>query len=507
MPKEPKAEDKPKRLKSTPNSQVLAEHMPAMDEEVSMEEEFNNPSAESAEQMMTGMLMLDGEAWDRLNIQLEATDFFNPQHSNIYTAAQSLYNKSHRIDPITVIEELNLTGKLEEAGGKEYISELAANATLGEDINDYASLVYDRSLRRKFILLTKRMSASAEGGRHDNIQKVLQEAEQEIFLLGDKSQQSENSITLVGNLVNNIIGEIDRLHRNPDELTGQSTGFSLLDNKTSGFQKSDFIVLAGRPSMGKTSLALNIAASVAVSDNQATLIFSLEMPTSMLIMRLISMLGSVNLAHVRSGRFHDSEWLKIRQAGEMLDNAQIYIDDSLDLTPMTIRSRIRRVKRMLPEGVELGLVVVDYIQLMKLVHTNENRVNEIAEISRSLKGIAKEFNIPMLALSQLNRAVESRDNKRPAMSDLRDSGAIEQDADLILFIYRDEVYYKDKLEAKGVAEIIIAKHRNGPTGMIKLAFQSENASFANLDPNDYGDIEVGQDISNDDIELPSQQFS
>lgn len=454
-----------------------------------------SPNAELAEQMMLGMLMLGHDIWDRMDFQLEANDFFNPKHRHIYEIAKQLYDKNKTVDPITVIEELGLAGELDKAGGKEYISELTAGATWGEDINDYASLVYDRSLRRRFISLTKRMAAGAESAKHDSIQKVLQEAEQDIFNLGDKSESTNNRIQKVGDTINDVISRIDFYNKNPGQLTGQGTGFSMLDDKTSGLQDSDFIVLAGRPSMGKTSFALNIAASVAVSDNKAALIFSLEMPTSMLVMRLISILGSVNLAKVRSGKLSQSDWLNIRQAGEMLSDTQIYIDDSSDLTPTTIRSRIRRVKRMLGEDIELGLVVVDYIQLMQLVHTNENRVNEIAEISRSLKNIAKEFDLPVLALSQLNRGVESRDNKRPNMSDLRDSGAIEQDADLILFIYRDEVYNKDKVEAKGLAEIIIGKHRNGPTGTIRLAFQAENASFANLDPNDYKDIPMGDDIS------------
>lgn len=457
-----------------------------------------SPNAELAEQMMLGMLMLGHEVWDSMNIQLDVSDFFNAKHRHIYEVAKSLYNKNKTVDTITVIEELGLAGELEKAGGKEYISELAAAATWGENINDYTALIYDRALRRKFISLTKRMATSAEGARHDSIQNVLQEAEQDIFSLGDKSESSTNRIAKVGDKIHDVINQIDYYHKHPGQLTGQGTGFSMLDDKTAGLQKSDFIVLAGRPSMGKTSFALNMAATIAVNDNKAVLVFSLEMPTSMLVMRLISILGSVNLANVRSGKLSDNDWNGIRQAGEMLSDAPIYIDDSLDLTPTTIRSRIRRVKRMLPEGVELALVVVDYIQLMNLVHTNENRVNEIAEISRSLKNTAKEFDIPMLALSQLNRGVESRDNKRPNMSDLRDSGAIEQDADLILFIYRDEVYNKDNADSKGKAEIILAKHRNGPTGTVYLSFQAGNASFANLDMNDYKDMQVGEDIS--DIE-------
>ncbi len=462
--------------------------------------------AEAAEQMLLGMLMLDDETWDRINSPLEAKDFSNAQNRHIYDAALALYNKNSSIDPITVIEELKLRGKLAEAGGKEYISELTANATSGENINIYSSLIHDRALRRKFIQLTKTMSANAESSRHANIQEVLQEAEQKIFDLGDKSEKAPNIIK-VGQAINEVMAEIDFYFNNPNQITGQSTGFAVLDSKTSGLQKSDFIVLAGRPSMGKTSFALNIAASAVISDNKAALIFSMEMPTSMLVMRFISILGSVNLARVRDGRLTESDWLKIRQAGEMLDSAEIYIDDSLDLTPMLIRSRIRRVKRMLPVEVDLGLVVVDYIQLMKMMHTNENRTNEISEISRSLKGIAKEFNVPVLALSQLNRAVEGRDNKRPAMSDLRDSGAIEQDADVILFIYRDEVYYKDKPESKGIAEIIIGKQRNGPTGMVKLSFKAENASFGNLEHSNYDDVDVGQGVSDDDMDYPSQQLS
>ena len=481
-------------------TQNLGENLP-LDPQI--EESTNSPNAELAEQMLLGMLMLDSEEWDRLDVQLEDKDFYNSRHRLIYKAAHQLYLKNRSIDPITVIEQLKLSDELEDAGGKEFISELSANAISGESINDYASLVFDRSLRRKFISLTKKMSADARGTRHTEVQKVLAEAEEQIFALADRSNPQSANLTLVGEKINEIIKEIDFFHNNPDILTGQSTGFSLLDDKTSGLQNSDFIVLAGRPSMGKTSFALNIAASVATDKDQAALIFSMEMPTNMLVKRLISILGSVNLARVRNGRLQERDWLNIRQAGEMLDKAHIYIDDSLNLTPGTIRSRIRRVRRMLPDGVELKLVVVDYIQLMHLVHTNENRVNEIAEISRSLKSAAKEFNLPVLALSQLNRGVEGRDNKRPAMSDLRDSGAIEQDADLILFIYRDEVYHPDKLESKGIAEIIIGKHRNGPTGMIKLSFQADYASFANLSQDDYNDIEVGQDISGDDLEAAS----
>lgn len=463
-------------------------------------------NAEFAEQLLLGMLMLKDETWDRIDTPLEVTDFYNIRHRHIYESAFDLYNKNSAIDSVTVIEELRLKGKLEEAGGKAYISELTANATIGEDINVYSNLIRDRSLRRKFIQLAKKMSASAEGARHANIQDVLQEAEQKIFDLGDKSAGKHN-IVRVGEKYKEVLQEIDFYFQNPNKITGQSTGFNLLDEKTSGLQRSDFIVLAGRPSMGKTSLALNIAASTGLSDKKAVLIFSMEMPSSMLVMRFISIMGSVNLARVRNGRLTDKDWLNIRQAGEMLESAPIYVDDSLDLTPMLIRSRIRRVKRMLPDDIDLGLVVVDYLQLMKMMHTNENRTNEISEISRSLKGIAKEFNIPLLALSQLNRAVESRDNKRPAMADLRDSGAIEQDADLILFIYRDEVYHKDKPESKGIAEIIIGKQRNGPTGMIKLSFQSENASFENLEYNQYENIDVGQGVSDSDSDFPTHHLS
>ena len=461
------------------------------------------PSAENAEQLMLGILLLDSEPWDRLSRQLKPTAFYSTQHQLIYEAAQELHNKNISIDPIKVIEALKLKGKLEEVGGKEYITKLAANATAGEDINGYAEIVNDRALRRSFIQLSRKLSANAETARYENIQEVLQEAEEEIFALADANQESLSQISLVGGMVKSVLEEIDYYYKNPGHITGESTGFSLLDDKTSGLQKSDFVVLAGRPSMGKTSLALNIAASVAMSPEKAVLIFSMEMPTNMLVMRFISIMGSVNLGKVRAGKLNDKDWSGIRQAATMLGSSQIYIDDSLNLTPATIRSRIRRVKRMLPPGVELSLVVVDYIQLMRLVHTNENRVNELAEISRALKGTAKEFNLPVLALSQLNRGVENRENKRPVMADLRDSGAIEQDADVIFFIYRDEVYRKDNQDNKGIAEIIIGKQRNGPTGTVSLAFQAENASFANLDPNVYENIDYG---GGDDVDDSSAAY-
>jgi len=445
------------------------------------------PNAMMAEQIFLGMLMLENESWDNINHTLKPTDFYDARHRIIYEVIFHLVDKGTTIDAITVIEQLNLTRQLEEAGGQEYISELAETAVTGTDINTYGELIRDRALRRDLLSAAQKIVKTVHNKQTLDTNDLLDKAEGYIFHL-THDQNAIHEIHPVGSLIGSVLEKIDYFYRHNDELIGQTSGFDELDKQTAGLQPADFIVVAGRPSMGKTSFALNLAAAASVIDkNKATVFFSMEMEAEKILMRLVAMLGKAHFGNIRTGKLTERDWLKIRQGAAMLRDAPIYLDDSSSLTPMEIRARLRRVKRRLPQGVELGLVVVDYIQLMHLVQTNENRVTEISEISRSLKAIAKEFNVPLVALSQLNRALESRPNKRPMMADLRESGAIEQDADLLLFIYRDEVYDKESSD-RGIAEIIIAKQRNGPTGTIRLAFDATRTCFANLEQTSYDDI-------------------
>lgn len=447
------------------------------------------PNAMAAEQIFLGMLMLESESWDNINHTLKPTDFYDARHRIIYEVIFHLVDKGTTIDAITVIEQLNLTRQLEEAGGQEYISELAETAVTGTDINTYGELIRDRALRRELLSAAQKIVKTVHSKQTLDTDDLLNKAESYIYRLTD-DQDTIGNIQRVGSLIGSVLEKIDYFSRHSDELIGQTSGFDELDKQTAGLQPADLIVVAGRPSMGKTSFALNLAAAASVIDkHKATVFFSMEMEAEKILMRLVSMLGKAHLSKVRTGQLNNRDWLKIRQGAAMLRDAPIYLDDSSSLTPMEIRARLRRVKRRLPQGVELGLVVVDYIQLMHLFQTRENRVTEISEISRSLKAIAKEFNVPLVALSQLNRALESRPNKRPLMADLRESGAIEQDADLLLFIYRDEAYDKGSVDA-GIAEINIAKQRNGPTGTIRLAFDATRSCFANLEQNTYKDVSV-----------------
>ncbi len=445
------------------------------------------PNAVMAEQIFLGMLMLESEHWDDVNHTLKPTDFYDTRHRILYKVIFDLVDKGTIIDAITVIERLGLIGQLEEAGGQEYISELAETAVTGTDINTYGELIRDRSLRRELLSTAQKIVKTVHDKQGLDASDLLDKAESYIFHLTD-DQNIIHDIRPVGSLVGLVLEKIDYYYRHSDELIGQTSGFDELDEKTAGLQSANLIVVAGRPSMGKTSFALNLTAAASVIDkNKATVFFSMEMEAEQILMRLVAMLGKAHFGKVRTGKLTERDWLKIRQGTAMLRDAPIYLDDSSSLTPMEIRARLRRVKRRLPQGMELGLVVVDYIQLMHLVQTNENRVTEISEISRSLKAIAKEFNVPLVALSQLNRALESRPNKRPLMADLRESGAIEQDADLLLLIYRDEVYDPESPD-RGIAEIIIAKQRNGPTGTIRLAFDATRTCFASLERTSYDDI-------------------
>ena len=458
---------------------------------VEVKERHLPPHAAAAEQLFLGMLMIESENWDGINVSLNKQDFYDARHKCIYETIYHLIEKSTTIDAITVIEELTLTQSLEEAGGREYISELAENSVTGTDINTYAELIRDRALRRRLLVAAQHITKAVHSKNSMEIGDLLDEAESSIFKLTDQ-EGTIRDIQMAGSLVDPVMKRIDYLSRHSG-LVGLTSGFNELDKETTGLQPSDLIIVAGRPSMGKTSFALNLAAAASIimepTKRKATVLFSMEMEVEKIVLRLISMLGKAHSSHMRSGKLTDKDWRKIRQGAAMLKNAPVYIDDSTTLTPMEVRARLRRIKRMLPKETELGLVIVDYIQLMHLPHTRENRTTEISEISRSLKAIAKEFSVPLVGVSQLNRALESRTNKRPMMADLRESGAIEQDADLLLFIYRDEIYDKESPHP-GVAEIIIAKQRNGPTGTIRLAYDETHTCFADLELSTYEDISV-----------------
>ena len=474
---------------SDPKKTAVPEEKQAEQRQPQQQPSGDGPNAVLSEQMVLGILISDDEGWDNLDTPLKKEYFYNPRHQIIFEAVVALIGKRVGTDEVTIIEELELRGDLEDAGGKDYIAELSAGAVMGMEINQYAAQVMDRFLRRRLISEIGKIGRSARSDSETG-RSLLDKAEQQIFQLRDQETGLHYSHR-ISKYLEEALGQIEYRSKHPDELPGISTGFHLLDGLTDGLQAADLVIVAGRPSMGKTSLALSIAAhtSVNVDNPKASIIFSMEMPAVMLTVRLISMLGNVELGKLRSGKVNDNDWNKIRQAADMLEDAPIYIDDSANMTPMEIRSRTRRVIRNLPGSIEPGIIMVDYLQLMYLSQTNENRTTEMSEISRSLKGVAKDFNLPLMALSQLNRGVENRQNRRPVMSDLRESGAIEQDADLILFIYRDEVYNENS-EDRGIAEIIVGKQRNGPTGMARLTFNGKYTNFFNLETEkaEYSDI-------------------
>ncbi len=442
------------------------------------------PHSMEAEQGVIGGLLIDNDAWDRISDKIIDNDFYRPEHRIIFRAISSLAARNEPFDVITVSEFLAKEGKLENAGNLPYLTELAANTPSVANIIAYAGIVRERATLRQLISVSSEIADSAYFPKGRAGDEILNEAERKIFEIAEARPQTSAPVVLK-DLLKQTVDTIDLLFHSEDQITGLSTGFADLDEKTSGLQKSDLVIVAGRPSMGKTTFAMNLVENAMMKSDQAILVFSLEMPAESLVMRMISSLGRIDQSKVRSGKLEDDDWSRLSSTVALLQERNLFIDDTAGITPTEMRSRARRIAR---EHGEIGLIMVDYLQLMQASTSSENRVNEISEISRSLKALAKEFDCPVVALSQLNRSLEQRPNKRPVNSDLRESGAIEQDADVIMFVYRDEVYHPET-EHKGIAEIIIGKQRNGPIGTVRLMFHGRYTRFDNLAPGhyDFGD--------------------
>jgi len=437
------------------------------------------PSSVQAEQALLGGLMLDKNAWDRVADRVGEADFYRSDHRLIFVAIRDLSERNQPCDAVTLSEYLESRNELADAGGLGYLGSLVKDTPSAANVADYAKIIRDRAQLRDLIRAGNEIAASAYHTHGRPIHELVDEAERQVFEIADRGQRRGSGFLQLREILGATVDRIDTLHQNQDAVTGLETGFGKFDDYTAGLQDGDLIIIAGRPSMGKTSLALNIAenAALGVKKKHTVAIFSMEMSIEQLAFRMVSSLGRVNQAHLRNGRFADEDWPRINTAIQMMSDASIFIDDTPAMTPIEIRARTRRLDR--EHG--LDLIVVDYLQLMQVSGSTENRATEISEISRSLKALARELRVPIIALSQLNRSVEQRQDKKPVMSDLRESGAIEQDADLIIFIYRDEVYDHDT-PRKGIADINIAKQRNGPTGEFPLTFLGQFTKFENYTP-------------------------
>ena len=436
------------------------------------------PHSIEAEQSVLGGLLLDNTAWDRAGDLLTDSDFYRYEHKAIYKAIGALVTASRPADVITVYEQLQNHGKAEECGGIAYLNALAQSVPSAANLRRYAEIVRERAVLRKLIEASDEIATNAFNPQGRSVSQILDEAEGRVFQIGEEGQRSKVGFQSMNQLVVALIDRVTELHENgAEDVTGVRTGFYDMDRMTAGLQPGDLIVLAARPSMGKTAFALNIAENVAVQEGLPVVVFSMEMGASQLALRMVGSLGRIDQSHLRTGRLNDDEWGRLSDAVDRLKSASVFIDETPALSQAELRARARRQAR---QCGRLGLIVVDYLQLMSgSSGSDENRATELGEISRGLKALAKELQCPVIALSQLNRSVESRNDKRPMMSDLRESGAIEQDADIIMFIYRDDYYNKDS-KLPGVAEIIIAKQRNGPVGTVELTFLKPLTRFDNL---------------------------
>ncbi|MBK8163267.1 MAG: replicative DNA helicase [Gammaproteobacteria bacterium] len=440
------------------------------------------PHSLEAEQSVLGGLMLDNSAWDAVADAVTEGDFYRHDHRLIFRAVSDLCSRSEPVDVVTVSEWLERHKDLDKAGGLAYLAEIANSTPSAANIKAYAGIVRERSVLRQLIHVGTEIGNAAFNTEGRDCAQLLDHAEQLVFRIAEQGRPNQKSFRSIRDLLVDVTDRIDKLYHQDSPYTGVPTGFTDFDERTSGLQSSDLIIVAGRPSMGKTSFAMNIAEHAAIKSRVPVAIFSMEMPGEQLVMRLLSSLGRIDQHRVRTGRLSDDDWPRLTSAMSILSEAPLFIDDTPALNPTELRARARRIKR--DHG--LGLIVIDYLQLMQVPGTKENRTNEISEISRSLKALAKEMQVPVIALSQLNRGLEQRPNKRPVMSDLRESGAIEQDADLIAFIYRDEVYHEDSPD-KGIAEIIIGKQRNGPIGTVRLTFLGPYTRFENYIEDSYSE--------------------
>lgn len=438
------------------------------------------PHSVDAEQSVLGGLLLDNDAWFDVAEIVAPADFYRVPHQLVFSAMSELSAEDSPIDALTVAERLTSLGQLDKVGGFAMLGELAETTPGAGNVRAYARIVREYSTLRQLIGAANRIAESAFAPEGRSSQDLVDLAEQEVFRIAEGRLREGGPQPLVP-LLTGAVERIERLHANRSPVTGLATGFDDLDRKTAGLQPSDLVIVAGRPSMGKTAFAMNMVEHAVMEGPGAVLVFSLEMPAEQLVMRLLSSLGRIDQTRLRTGEMREEDWPRFSGAVSQLRDKRLYIDDTPAISPQELRTRARRVSR---EAHGLSLIVVDYLQLMRGSGNSENRTNEISEISRSLKAIAKELRCPLVALSQLNRSLEQRTDKRPLMADLRESGAIEQDADLILFVYRDEVYHPDTAD-KGTAEIIIGKQRNGPIGTVRLAFIGNLTKFENLAPERY----------------------
>lgn len=427
------------------------------------------PHSMEAEQAVLGGLMLDSEAWDQIADRISATDFYRRDHGLIFQAIAGLVIQNRPIDVITVSEVYT---------DLAYLGTLAKNTPSAANIVAYADIVKEKALLRRLIEVGESITELGFNSKGKIAKELVDEAERKVFAIAERQSLGQQGIKTIAEILTNTIARIELLSESDSPITGISSGFTDFDKLTSGLQRADLVIVAGRPSMGKTTFAMNIAEWISIKTDKPILIFSMEMPAEQLAMRMLASLARIELQRIRSGQLHDDDWPRLSSAIAMMAARKMFIDDSGSLSPIEVRARARRLMR---EQGELGMIVVDYLQLMRVPGNNEHRAAEISEISRSLKILARELNVPVVALSQLNRSLEQRTDRRPIMSDLRESGAIEQDADLIIFIYRDEVYNKESAY-KGTAEIIIAKQRNGPTGMMRLTFLGHFSRFENFAP-------------------------
>ncbi|EKK5570145.1 replicative DNA helicase [Morganella morganii] len=443
------------------------------------------PHSLEAEQSVLGGLMLDNERWDNVSERVTGEDFFSRPHRTIFGQMQRLLEQGRPIDLITLSEALETGGELENVGGFAYLAELSKNTPSAANINAYADIVRERAVIRDMISVANEIADAGYDPQGRSSEDLLDLAESRVFQIAENRANKDEGPKGIEAILEETVEKIEKLYAQPhDGVTGVSSGYQDLDKKTAGLQPSDLIIVAARPSMGKTTFAMNLCENAAMTEEKPVLIFSLEMPGNQIMMRMLASLSRVDQTRIRTGQLDDEDWARISSTmGILLEKRNMYIDDSSGLTPTEVRSRARRIFR---EHGGLSLIMIDYLQLMRVPSLSDNRTLEIAEISRSLKALAKELQVPVVALSQLNRSLEQRADKRPVNSDLRESGSIEQDADLIMFIYRDEVYHESS-DLKGVAEIIIGKQRNGPIGTVRLTFNGQWSRFDNYAGPSYDD--------------------
>jgi replicative DNA helicase len=437
------------------------------------------PHSIEAEQSVLGGLLLDNSAWEKVADLLTDNDFYRHDHRIIFRHIARLVDIARPADVVTVSESLDKNAELASIGGLAYLASLAQNTPSAANIRRYAEIVRERSVMRALAQVGTEIAESAYNPLGRDAAQLLDEAEGKVFQIAESTAKSKQGFLEMPALLKEVVERIDMLYSrdNPDEVTGVPTGFHDLDARTSGLQPGDLIIVAGRPSMGKTAFSMNIAENVAIETGLPVAVFSMEMGGAQLVMRMLGSVGRLDQHILRTGKLGDEDWQKLTYAIGKLSDAPMYIDETPALTALELRARARRLARQ--HGGKLGLIVIDYLQLMSGSGRNDNRTAELGEISRGLKGLAKELQVPVIALSQLSRAVEQRTDKRPMMSDLRESGAIEQDADLIIFMYREAYYKPDEIDLKNQAEAIIGKHRNGPTGRVRLAFIGQYAKFDN----------------------------